>query len=290
MKKMIRRKENFYCTPLFQIMNRFIRELAGVYQIGGKRLFLRYSFAILRHIHQVVFEKSLKSADDMMAGREICLKPFGKKVMIDGKHFGLVREIFCLKCYFPPLFGFEIKDNDTVVDLGCNVGIFTLISAKIAKHVVAVDALSKFLDDLKDNLSHNHCLDKVSIHQSLMGSKSGVFANEVFLKENSKYGDFPTKLSMNEILHIHQIDKIDFLKIDIEGSEFDLFLCKNLWLSHVRKIVMEVHQEFGELDSILDIMREWGFKVWLRNKNGFFVDKLNDSIGYMYARHMSESG
>lgn len=289
MTTLVVRKQDFSLTKLFNLVDQIFRQLLGVYQIGGKRIFLIYLFAICRCIHRVVGEKSLKPADNLMAGKKICFEPFGKQMTVDGKHFGLVREIYCSRNYFPPLTGFEIKDTDTVVDLGCNVGIFTILSAKIAKRVVAVDAQSKFLDELKENLSHNNCLDKVTIQLALVGSKSGIFAEERLLKTTSHYGVLPPKLSMNDICQIQELNRIDFLKIDIEGSEFDLFLDNNAWLEFVRKIAMEVHQKFGELDSIIRTMRDWGFKVWLRDKNGIFVDELKDKLGYIYASRDSET-
>lgn len=282
------RKLDFYVAKLYHLVNRLLRELVGVYQIGEKRIFLIYLLAICRRFHRVVGEKSLKPADDLMAGKKFYPILFGKQVKVDGKHFGLVREIYCSKNYFPPLSGFAIKDTDTVVDLGCNVGIFTVLSAKIAKHVVAVDAQSKFLDDLKKNLFYNNCLDKVAIQLALVGSKRGVFSEESQLKKSSHYGVFPPKVSMNDICQIQGLERIDFLKIDIEGSEFDLFFDNNLWLDLVGKIAMEVHQKFGELDSIIGILQDWDFKVWLRDKNGNFVEKLKDSLGYIYARRDSK--
>jgi FkbM family methyltransferase len=283
------RKQDFHVTKLFQLMDRFFRELVGVYQIAGKRLFLKYLFAICKRINRVVDEKSLKPADDLMAGKKICLRHFDKQVAVDSKHFGLVREIYCSKIYFPPLSGFEIKDTDTVVDLGCNVGIFTVLSAKIARQVIALDAQSKFLDDLKGNLSQNNCLDKVKIQLALVGSRTGAFAEESLLRTASHYNDLPPKMSMEDICQLQKLDKIDFLKIDIEGSEFDLFLESNVWLEVVGRIAMEVHQKYGELNSIIRILQDWGFQIWLRDKNGIFVDDLKDSLGYLYAHRDFEN-
>jgi FkbM family methyltransferase len=277
-------KQDFNVNEIFQLVDRFFNELTGVYQIGGKRLFLKYLFAICRRIDQVVDEKSLKPADDLIAGKKICLRHFNKQVLVDSKHFGLVREIYCSRIYFPPLSGFEIQDTDTVVDLGCNVGIFTVLSAKIAKHVIALDAQSKFLDELKGNLAQNNCLNKVKVQLALVGSKTGALAEESQLRTASHYNDLPPKLSMNEICHIQELDKIDFLKMDIEGSEFDLFSECNEWLELVGRIAMEVHQKYGEINSIIRILMDWGFQVWLRDKNGVFVDELKDSLGYLYAR------
>lgn len=281
-------RKHLYNNKLFKLLVRFFRELTGVYQIGGNCLFLEYLFAIYKSIQRVVKEKKLKPADELMAGKKIILKPFGKQVIVDGRHFGLVREIFCSNCYFPPKSDFNIKATDTVVDLGCNVGIFTVFAAKIAKLVVAVDAQSVFLEDLKGNLSQNNCLHKVKIQIALVGSNCGLFSDGNLLQATSPDNVLPPKLSMDEICRIQQLDRIDFLKIDIEGSEFDLFFSNNSWLERVGKIAMEVHQEFGKLNPMVTVLRDLGFHVWFRDKNGIIVDELKDALGYLYAINKSE--
>ena len=40
-------------------------------------------------------------------------------------------------------------------------------------------------------------------------------------------------------------DKIDLLKLDIEGAELELFSCgSDVWLGHVRLLVLELHDRF----------------------------------------------
>jgi len=279
----IGRNRNPLVNKPFHLAIRFFRELITIHHTCGKQILFLYLFAILASIHRIALSASLKPADDLMTGKTIHLTSHGKKIVIDGKNFGLIREIFCSKCYFPPLDGFVLKRGDTVVDLGCNVGVFTLLAAKTANHVIAVDALSQFLPELENNLRFNDCLDKVSIQLALVGSSRGVFAEKKQLQNSPYYSEAPSRLSMNQICRIYRVERIDFLKVDIEGSEFDLFSVNNEWLECVRTIAMEIHQHFGETDSIIKLLRRSGFQVWLRDKNGYFVDKLMDPIGYMYA-------
>ena len=48
-------------------------------------------------------------------------------------------------------------------------------------------------------------------------------------------------ISMNNFFKQYSIDKIDILKIDIEGSEIQLFTDDIRWLERVKEIVIEVH-------------------------------------------------
>ena len=91
----------------------------------------------------------------------------------------------------------------------------------------------------------------VSVRFRIIASGSNgnsvVFSNEDNLKRSTHFENDPPILTMTEIFRLHGLEKIDFLKIDIEGSEFDLFINNNEWLKNVDKIAMEVHQEFQYL-------------------------------------------
>ncbi|BBO75653.1 hypothetical protein DSCW_30700 [Desulfosarcina widdelii] len=163
-----------------------------------------------------------------------------------------------------------------------------MLSAKFAQQVIAVDAQSRLLTDLKANLAQNDCMEKVTFQLALIGSKSGVFSDPKKLTAASHYGAPPPMVSMNDLCEFQQTDRIDFLKIDIEGSEFDLFSINTQWLERVGKIAMEVHQDYGELDAIIGVLKAWGFKIWIQDKKGLFVDTLEDSTGYLYASRAHE--
>ena len=48
--------------------------------------------------------------------------------------------------------------------------------------------------------------------------------------------------SMSTVIRKLGIDKIDILKIDIEGAEYELFESAQDWLGHVNTILVEVHE------------------------------------------------
>ena len=51
--------------------------------------------------------------------------------------------------------------NDTVIDLGCNEGLFTILAAKCGARVLAVDAQAGFRAELLDHLKRNNCEQNV---------------------------------------------------------------------------------------------------------------------------------
>lgn len=59
-------------------------------------------------------------------------------------------------------------------------------------------------------------------------------------------------------------NQVDLLKIDIEGSEFEIFNEKNslAWLEEVRMIAVEVHEEFGSTRDIVSVLEKNGFETF----------------------------
>lgn len=51
-------------------------------------------------------------------------------------------------------------------------------------------------------------------------------------------------LTMNDVLRDYQLDKIDLLKVDIEGSEKELFSAADSWIGRVDAICLELHDRF----------------------------------------------
>lgn len=52
-------------------------------------------------------------------------------------------------------------------------------------------------------------------------------------------------VTINEIIEENKWDRIDILKIDIEGAEFELFSKNTEWLNKVKLLIIETHDKFG---------------------------------------------
>ncbi len=267
-----------------QSLLRLTKELINIYRVADRRSFITYLKLIFMNLSEIVRTKSLMPADRMMVGRKCIFKLNGKHIVLEGCLFGLAREIYGKKNYFT-VSGFQINENDTIVDLGANAGVFTVLSALCGSKVIAVDAQSGFKMEIEHNLENNKCMEKVNTVFGIIGANSGVFTNPYRLKTASHFVDKTPEISFPEIITRFNLNKIDFLKVDIEGSEFDLFSENNEWLSLVDKIAMEVHPEFGDVKSLGNLLVKKGFQVWYVNKDQQIVDEVI-SKGFMFAKNL----
>ena len=68
-------------------------------------------------------------------------------------------------------------------------------------------------------------------------------------------------ISIPTMLHEFKIDRIDFLKIDIEGAEAEVLgSAAKDWLTQVGEIIVEIHGDFL-LPSIQSVFEEAGFTM-----------------------------
>lgn len=160
----------------------------------------------------------------------------------------------CFKNYPGDEFG--LKDAKVVVDLGSSVGIFTsyALSRNPNLKYICVELNPNFhkicTDTFKDNpnvIPINAAIYKTSGEKIIVNSVredlydfGNTVVNNLYIGQNFK-SEINT-ISLYDIVNTYNIDKIDLLKVDIEGYEYELF--ENLsdeFLSKVDKIHFEFH-------------------------------------------------
>lgn len=150
---------------------------------------------------------------------------------------------------------FTVEENDTVVDIGASIGIFTYsILDKNPSHVFCFEPSPEQFVTLNKNTLDGFvtCINKGI--SDVNGLKT---LNEVYGYDNHAL-EVHT-LRFDTFIKKYNINKIDFLKTDCEGGEYDIFNTDNLiWIKqNVKKIVGEWHldtpiqkQQFREFRDV----------------------------------------
>ena len=128
---------------------------------------------------------------------------------------------------------FTVEEGDIVVDLGASLGPFTYsILPNNPKQCYVVEPLSYQIEVLKKNVGK----DNVKIIQGAITDKKKIEITWDYITES-----VPT-FTFKEFLDENKIDRIDFLKCDCEGGEYDVFQPSNIeFLKTIPKIVTEFH-------------------------------------------------
>jgi FkbM family methyltransferase len=182
----------------------------------------------------------------------------------------IILDIWGLKSYTPK--GFEINSKDVVFDIGGHIGSFSIYASSKAKNgnVFAFEPLitnhKKFTRNIKLNNIKNIILENKGI-----ASTNGKRTFYTFTSKNSGTSslyDGPntkkitiTTTTIKEVIKKNNIKKINFMKIDCEGAEYEILfnMPKNI-LSKIDKIAMEYHDiENHNHKELLTFFKKNGF-------------------------------
>lgn len=178
-------------------------------------------------------------------------------------------EIFIKKIYdFPS----DIA-SPYILDCGANIGLSTIAFKRQhpKARIKAFEPDSTISEILKDNLAKQQYQDVEVIPKALW-----VFDGEIKFHEQGGLSGSIVDGNTNGLpivslpcIRLKDLltEKIDFLKIDIEGAEYDVLCdCKDQ-LIHVQRMFVEYHSVFSKkqtLNEILKIISDAGFRYHIQ--------------------------
>lgn len=124
-----------------------------------------------------------------------------------------------------------IETFDTVIDIGAHVGSLSLFMAKLGvDRILAIEPIKENIEMLRSNIEANQLEDRITILPIAVDSTSGdiFLARETFdtSGQYSKYnssGIVREKCESKSFTDIlKSFSHVDYLKIDIEGAEFEI--------------------------------------------------------------------
>jgi len=264
-------------TKQLSVLDRF-KELASLLLFKpGFKVFLRGLIALLKGNHITHLVVSKNTVFEAPANAYLA---------------HIIKDIFIKKCY--ERGEIRIEKNDTVVDIGSNVGVFAIFAAhKTENHVFAFEPLPNNYDYLVQNIQANHLQNKITPfkkavtntngHCQLVVSRSSggnLLDNEYIIREfHNEVRITVETITLEEIFNYTKVDKIDFLKIDCEGSEGAIVMALEAsQIKRIRKIAMEYHDNASILshNDIQKKLESLGCAVTL-------VSRHNSPYGFIYA-------
>lgn len=185
-------------------------------------------------------------------------------------------DIITGECREYPISGVEVTDDFVVVDAGANIGGFVMAWGDKFPKIYSIEASKNNFDRLVENSKQYE--DKVSYHNLAVGknsgdtlklmhythaggekTNSGNFGVVNYVNQQNNHG-WKEETGYEEVESICLEDilkmvggKIDVLKVDVEGSEYDFLYDKDL--SKINYITMELHNFLyhdGRQQSLVD--------------------------------------
>ena len=202
--------------------------------------------------------------------------------------------VFCKRDYG------EIKPGSVTVDVGANIGIFSLYAlSQGSTFVECFEPCKESFEVLKENIRLNGFDKYVKCHNKAVSSKDGLLVsipiysspyNKVMesLKSYSKKELILKNVDANEENQFEKIEtisletalksysKIDLIKMDCEGAEFDIFPSLTpLFLDKINEIRMELH---GTVEQLENCFSYQPFKVISKSRHDYWLIKQPKSM------------
>ena len=264
-----------------QLASRFTAEAFNIYRATGAVITVEWLANVVLELRAVIRHRSLGPADRSMRRARYGFRVNGRTVNVPASAFALAREIIGRRVYeFDDRF--RIGQNDRVLDLGANIGIFSLTAGASKGTVVAIEAQSELVPQVSRLMTENGIRTVSAIH-GIVGASAGYFSSAEVRRESSHWKAEPPEIDLDALLDDLRWEQVDFLKADIEGSEFALFSGEAAWLKKVKRIAMEVHAEHGDVQELAKFLRDRSFTTIITDLEKRPVRELRDEMGFIYA-------
>jgi len=230
-------------------------------------------FYILHHF----FSKNIYKVSTKM-GKSIFLRP-------KTSDFAEFAVIFSDTEY--PINKIKCKNKATIFDVGANIGLFTLYvkshfpSTDIHTFEPAQDNYNLMLKNCKKekNITHNNIAIGTKKQKGYLDISSSPDAYHIIKNKNQNQNRKTALCKINTLYDYcneNNISEISILKIDCEGCEFELFKDKatlDFIKKKVNKIILEIHQDFGNSINLIGNIKKQNFAVIYKGKTYAFKNK-----------------
>ena len=172
----------------------------------------------------------------------------------------------------------DVEENDVVLDIGASVGAYTIsILDQKPKRVYCVEPSKKLLKKLVKN-----CAEKAFDFEEnpLTCINYGIISSadeniNIFGQDKEFEG-----ITFNELIQKYDIQHIDYMKVDCEGGEYNIFKEENMnfLLNNVKFIAMEIHLNYNGCREKFKTFRD-NFLVKFNNYKVMSCTRQNISWG-----------
>tara|TARA_B100001750_G_C15470028_1_gene579259 strand:- start:808 stop:1581 length:774 start_codon:yes stop_codon:yes gene_type:complete len=183
---------------------------------------------------------------------------------------------------------FEINANDTVIDIGAHIGLFSLLVSQLCKtgKILSFEPISENFDLLVSNLKLNHVNNVLPFNLAVSKNLGRL---ELFLNnDQSAHSIFSKNLkpisvestSLQKIFDENKISSCKLLKLDCEGAEYEIIdSLPPECFDKIQNMAIEYHLADTKPELVKNLIakiKNAGFKIKTRPHY--------DDMGFLIAR------
>jgi FkbM family methyltransferase len=264
---------------------------------------LLFGFPFLRKHYFGLYKKVFKPLS-LFKG-QIAISTYDRNLKIKLNIDELIQQqIYFLEFYDPQGINFlkkQLTKGDVFIDIGANIGCYSLIASKLVGEngqVYAFEAIKNIHERLVFNVQLNN-LKNVTIENKAVHEKTELL--EFFVSRHENLGmssifhhdaesgktEKVNAISLDDYFSINKLNRVNLIKMDIEGAE--LFALKGMQsiISTYRPVViMEICDDILQNTSyesidIINYFNDLNYKQSFINEHGEVIDiNVNEKNNY----------
>ena len=177
---------------------------------------------------------------------------------------------------------FRPKPGETVVDVGANIGLYTLIASKNVEasgRVIAIEPDESNLAILQKNIITNKCQNvtvipiavgasngEMRFYEGIMPTASSFYPEKERLLHKVRGEKWVKVLRLDDVLQRLGIKEVDWIKIDAEKADLDILIGSENTLRNSRNIKLIVEDRSA---NTIEYLNSFGLEV--NTSTGFAV-------------------
>jgi len=191
----------------------------------------------------------------------------------------------------------SIKKGDVVLDIGANIGYYTLVFAKLVGEqgkVFSFEPEPFNFNLLKKNVEINN-YQNVILQNSAVSNSEGKIKLYLSHEQSGTHRIYPSEICSKDYVEVKMMrlddyfkknslaEKISFIKIDVEGAELGVLegmeslLEQNKNLEILIEFIPPYIKEFGSNPmDLLNLLEKYNFKINLINNKTQKLEEIHD--------------
>ncbi|MDT7885844.1 MAG: FkbM family methyltransferase [Thermoproteota archaeon] len=168
----------------------------------------------------------------------------------------------------------NLNKDSIVIDIGAYIGTYSIRFCKIAYKgkIVSIEPLYDNYLMLVYNAKLNNCKNLYSVNMGIWseeGTKSIFYKSDrmtlatlninLIDKQSNFHKNLIKVTTLDKLINSLGLTKIDFIKIDVEGSEYEVLMGANKALDITRSVLIETHE--NNRYKCIDYLKNKGFKI-----------------------------
>lgn len=186
------------------------------------------------------------------------------------------------KCYWG--IG-DKKEVHRIIDLGAHIGLsaISFLSEYPNAELLVVEPDPDNFKMLVENTSlYNSQKERVYHYNTavygqetelfLRNPKTGSHGFQMSEENIDGKGKAASVVTINGLLERHKWNKVDIIKINIEGAEKELFESNTEWIAHTKCLIVETHDRFKDdcTKSLFNALKNYSYQMRILEQNLIF--------------------